>query len=175
MRSRLFSYAIIVALIGTLNLTTGCAWWKKHFGKKDQTTQPVAPLDQSGGIGMTERGPLGVGDRSQFAADIVYFDYDSSRVKPSEVSKLEAVAAVMRGNSKNLIVEGYTDERGTAEYNRALGERRAQACREELVHMGVNASRITTISYGKERAAEPGHDEMAWSKNRRCEFVVAGP
>jgi peptidoglycan-associated lipoprotein len=67
-------------------------------------------------------------------------------------------------------VEGHCDERGTAEYNRALGERRAGAAREELVRMGVEAERITTISYGKDRPADPGHDEASWAKNRRCEF-----
>jgi peptidoglycan-associated lipoprotein len=177
MRNRFFSYAVILTLIGALNLTTGCAWWKKNFGKKQQPTgQTPPPMGSDTGIPMgTERGMLGAGDRSQFAADTVYFDYDSAKVRPSEVSKLETVAAAMKGSSKSLIVEGYTDERGTAEYNRALGERRAQACREELVHMGVSSSRITTISYGKERPAELGHDEAAWSKNRRCEFVVAGP
>jgi peptidoglycan-associated lipoprotein len=178
MRSRFVSYAIIVALIGALNMTTGCAWWKKNFGKKQSSTsgETPPPLGVDTGIPMgTERGPFGSGDRTQFAADIVYFDYDSAKVRPSQVSKLEAVAAGLKGNSKNLIVEGYTDERGTAEYNRALGERRAQACREELIRMGVSPSRITTISYGKERPADPGHDEAAWAKNRRCEFVVAGP
>jgi peptidoglycan-associated lipoprotein len=69
-------------------------------------------------------------------------------------------------------VEGHCDERGTAEFNRALGERRALAAREELVKQGADGSRITTISYGSDRPADMGHDEAAWSKNRRCEFVV---
>jgi peptidoglycan-associated lipoprotein len=176
MRSKFFSYAILLALIGTLNLTTGCAWWKKHFGKKgagSESGQNVAPLGTGGEIAGSERPPItGDLDHTTFAADTVLFDFDSAKVKPGEVHKLEAVATAMKGNSKNLIVEGYTDERGTAEYNRALGERRAQSCRTELVHLGVNASRITTISYGKDRPADPGHDEAAWAKNRRCEFAL---
>jgi len=175
MRSRFFSTAIIVALIGTLNLTTGCAWWHKHFGPKT-TQQPGAPPPLAGGGGditMSERGPITGGDRSTFAAQTVYFDYDSARIKPGEVSKLEAVATALKANNKNIVVEGHTDERGTAEYNRALGERRAQAAREELVRLGVAASRITTISYGKERPVDPSHDDTAWSRNRRAEFVIS--
>lgn len=175
MRSKFFSYAIILALIGTLNLTTGCAvkrWWNRHFGPKDGSTPP--PLGQSGDLGMSERGPIGAMDRSTFSAQTVYFDYDSAKVKPSEFSKIEAVAAALKGNSRNLMIEGHTDERGTAEYNRALGERRAQATREELVHLGIGSSRITTISYGKERPIDPSHEDTAWSRNRRAEFVVVG-
>ena len=105
---------------------------------------------------------------------MVFFDYDSAKIKPSEFHKIEAVANGLKGNSKSLVIEGHTDERGTAEYYRALGERRAQAAREELIHLGIAASRITTISYGKERPVEASHDDTAWSRNRRAEFVVAG-
>ena len=175
MRSKFFSYAIILALIGTLNLTTGCAWWKKHFGKKDQSGQNLPPLGAGGDVPGSDRSAFGgPQDRSTFAADTVYFDYDSAKIRPSEVSKLEAIASVMRSNNKNLIIEGNTDERGTAEYNRALGERRAEAAREELIRLGVSASRISTISYGKDRPADTGHTEEAMAKNRRDEFVVVG-
>jgi peptidoglycan-associated lipoprotein len=104
----------------------------------------------------------------------VYFDYDSAKIKPSETSKLQAVASALKSSSNKLVVEGHCDERGTAEYNRALGERRAQAAREELVGLGISADRISTVSYGKERPADPGHEDTAWSRNRRCEFVVVG-
>jgi peptidoglycan-associated lipoprotein len=156
---------------------TGCApfkrWWHKHFGPKGPSTE-VAPLPQGTGIVMTERGPVGSMDYKTFEAQMVYFDYDSARIKPSEFSKIEAVANALKGNNKNIIIEGHTDERGTAEYNRALGERRAQAAREELIHLGIAASRITTISYGKDRPIDPTHGETAWSRNRRAEFVVVG-
>ena len=114
-------------------------------------------------------------DRAQFAAQTVYFDYDSAKIKPSEHSKLEAIAVALKGNAKKLVIEGHTDERGTAEYNRALGEKRAQAAREGLVSLGLAADRMTTVSFGKDRPIEPLHNDTAWSKNRRCEFVVAGP
>jgi peptidoglycan-associated lipoprotein len=102
----------------------------------------------------------------------VYFDYDSAVIKTSEKKKLAAVAAALKGNSKKLVVEGHCDERGTEEYNRALGERRARAAQAELVSLGIDASRISTISYGKDKPVDLGHDASAWGKNRRCEFVL---
>jgi peptidoglycan-associated lipoprotein len=115
-------------------------------------------------------GAEGLPEHGQFPA--VLFDYDSARIRPSEESKLEAVAAYLKANPGKLVVEGHCDERGTAEYNRALGERRALAARDELVKLGVDTGRMSTISYGRERPADTGHDETAWAKNRRCEFVV---
>jgi peptidoglycan-associated lipoprotein len=110
------------------------------------------------------------------AADTAYFDFDSSVVKSSEDSKVAAVAEYMKANTANaLSVEGHCDERGTEEYNRALGERRALALREALVTKGVDAGRILTKTFGKDRPAVQGHDEAAWSKNRRGEFVVLTP
>ena len=171
MRSKFFSYAILMALIGALSLTTAC----KKGNKNKAGTGALPPLGAGGEIPAGERPPIGgPQDRSTFAADTVYFEYDSAKIKPSEVSKLEAIAAGLKGNNKNLIVEGNTDERGTAEYNRALGERRAEAAREELIRLGIAASRITTISYGKDRPADTSHDDAAMAKNRRDEFVVVG-
>jgi peptidoglycan-associated lipoprotein len=81
----------------------------------------------------------------------------------------------MKANTgKQLIIEGHCDERGTAEYNRALGERRALAAREELARKGVANGRMSTVSYGKDQPVDPSHDDTAWSRNRRCEFVIAG-
>ena len=115
-------------------------------------------------------------DPSQFQADTVYFDFDSSVVKPSEKSKLAAVADFLKSNPADAVkIAGHCDERGTEEYNRALGERRALALREELVGLGIDATRVDTISYGKDRPADPGHDEAAWSKNRRGEFILLTP
>lgn len=115
-------------------------------------------------------------DRTAFSADIVYFDYDSAAIKGGEESKLAAVASALKSDSSAaLLVEGNCDERGTEEYNRALGERRALASREALANAGVDASRVVTRSYGQDRPADPGHTESAWSKNRRDEFVLLHP
>jgi peptidoglycan-associated lipoprotein len=171
MRSKVFSFAIILALIGTLNLT-GCKAFKAKSSSGGTGTEgTIPPLDRGESYPGGPR-PLITGELPHGQFVPVYFDFDSAKVRPSEMSKLETVAAAARGNSKQIVIEGYCDERGTAEYNRALGERRAQAAREELVRMGIDASRISTISYGNERPADPAHDESAWAKNRRDEFVI---
>jgi len=109
-------------------------------------------------------------DRSQFSP--VYFSYDGMTVSGAELSKLDTVAAAMKKMSSDLIIAGFTDERGTEEYNRGLGERRAQAVRESLIGMGINGSRIQTVSFGMEMPADPASNESAWAKNRRAEFGI---
>jgi len=109
-------------------------------------------------------------------ADTVHFDYDSSVVKAGEKPKVEAVADYLKGNRSSAVkIEGHCDERGTEEYNRALGERRALALREELARLGIDPGRVDTISYGKDRPVDTGRDESAHRKNRRGEFVVLTP
>jgi peptidoglycan-associated lipoprotein len=111
-----------------------------------------------------------------FKSDTVYFEFDSSSVKPAEKSKVAAVADQLKSSTSDAVrVEGHCDERGTEEYNRSLGERRALALREELVTLGIDPTRVDTISYGKDRPAETGHDESAWKKNRRGEFILLTP
>lgn len=115
-------------------------------------------------------------DRNAFAAETLYFEYDSSVIKSSEESKISAVASALKSDaSAKLLIEGNCDERGTEEYNRSLGERRALAAREALANAGVDASRVATRSYGEDRAADPGHTQSAWAKNRRDEFVLLHP
>jgi peptidoglycan-associated lipoprotein len=107
---------------------------------------------------------------SQFTP--VYFEYDSAQINDSERTKIEAVAEQLKTGSLNVIVEGHCDERGSNEYNLALGERRALAIRAYLVGLGIDASRIQTKSYGEERPAALGHDDASWSQNRRGEFSL---
>ncbi len=115
-------------------------------------------------------------DRASLAAHTVYFDFDSSVIKNNERPNVEAAAAYLKANPKvGLRIEGNCDERGTEEYNRALGERRALAARELIVASGVEADRVVTVSYGKDKPADPGHNEAAWAKNRRDVFVVLIP
>jgi peptidoglycan-associated lipoprotein len=105
----------------------------------------------------------------------LFFEYDSSDIPTEGRAVLEANAAVMkRYPSWSVTIEGHCDERGTAEYNLALGERRAVAARAYLVSLGVSADRLRTVSYGKEFPFDPGHDESSYIKNRRAHFVVTG-
>ena len=103
----------------------------------------------------------------------VFFALDSNEVDASGQQVLQANADVLKKYSSwQVTIEGHCDERGTAEYNLALGERRAVSARTYLVSLGIPADRIKTVSYGKEFPFDPGHDESAWSKNRRAHFVV---
>ena len=116
-------------------------------------------------------------NREVFAADMIHFDFDKSNIRTADVPKLEDIAQRMKGEFKGkfLRIEGYCDERGTEEYNRALGDRRALSARETLARLGVNPEDVQTISFGEEKPADPGHNEAAWAKNRRCEFVLLTP
>jgi peptidoglycan-associated lipoprotein len=102
----------------------------------------------------------------------IYFDFDSQTVRTSENGKIQEIAGFMKQSSSEIIIAGFTDERGTAEYNRGLGDRRAGAVRESLIAQGVEANRIQTVSFGLEMPADPGHSEAAWAKNRRAEIGV---
>jgi len=115
-------------------------------------------------------------DRETLASYTVYFDFDSSVVSSSEEGKVVDVADYLKQHTSDMVlIEGHCDERGTEGYNLALGERRALALREALVGVGVSPDRVHTISYGEERPADPNHDEIAWSKNRRGVFVLLLP
>ena len=104
---------------------------------------------------------------------VIYFAYDSDVLVPSETANLDKIAAYLQKNpSLGLVIEGHCDSRGTDEYNRALGERRANAIRAYLVTKGVADGKIKTVSYGEDKPAGDGHDESAWSRNRRGEFAI---
>ncbi len=103
----------------------------------------------------------------------VYFDYDAWQVGDQGKAVLERIAAKVKQNrGAHVRIEGNCDERGTEEFNMALGESRAREAKKYLIHLGVPASHIETVSYGKERPAASGHDESAWSKNRRDDLVI---
>jgi peptidoglycan-associated lipoprotein len=192
MKSKILTYLVAFAVALTLT-TTGCR--KKPVGVTQlpgQTTTvgsgsqtQLPPGGQvPGGETAMGGGPLAnqddlanyIQDSAALAADTVHFEYDSAVVKKSEQAHVEAVAAALQSDSAvKLLIEGHCDERGTEEYNRALGERRALALREALVKAGVVPDRIRTLSYGKDKPLDPGHSEAAWKKNRRGMFVLLHP
>jgi peptidoglycan-associated lipoprotein len=107
------------------------------------------------------------------ALKTVYFDFNSSSLSGSARDALSNNAEFLKSNgSVEVQIEGHADERGGVQYNLALGEKRAMTVKQYLVSMGVNSSRISTISFGKERPIAFGHDESSWSRNRRANFVV---
>ena len=105
------------------------------------------------------------------AAKVIYFDYDSYSVKPEFQSVIEAHAQYLKSNQRAKVsLEGHTDDRGSREYNLALGQKRADAVRQSLTLLGVNAAQIESVSFGEEKPAVAGSDEAAYAKNRRAEF-----
>jgi peptidoglycan-associated lipoprotein len=103
----------------------------------------------------------------------IHFDFDRYNLRPGDASILKENAALLKKYANVKIqIEGHCDERGTVEYNLALGERRANSAKDYLVSLGISQARISTISYGKEKPLDPSHNEAAWAKNRRAHTVV---
>jgi peptidoglycan-associated lipoprotein len=112
----------------------------------------------------------------QFKADTIHFMFDSSAIRSGDKSKVAAVADYLKQNPQAAVrVEGNCDERGTEEYNRSLGERRALAAREELVRQGITPDRVDTLSYGEDKPLDSGHNESAWKQNRRDDWILLKP
>ena len=131
--------------------------------------EPFAEEPLSEGSGSDAAGAGGAG---ALPLETVYFDYDSDELSPGALAVLERNAAWMRANAgTRVLIEGNTDERGTLEYNLSLGARRANAVRNQLIRLGIPAAQLETISFGEDQPADSGHDEAAWSKNRRCDFT----
>ena len=103
----------------------------------------------------------------------IYFDYDQSSVNDDGRSKLQTIATALKGKKIKVTVEGHCDERGSNEYNLALGERRSQSVKSYLQKLGVSSDRVAAISYGEERPSVNSSEESGWSKNRRAELVIA--
>lgn len=168
----LFSLTLIIAI-------SACS--KKEVRQDEPLMTPsegdagaAVPTDKSVGSGDTGGGmEAGAGAVSSEELQTVYFDFDSYRISSSGREAIRANASWLKANpSATVQIEGHCDERGTTEYNLALGDRRANAVRDALVKAGISRNRLSTISYGEERPADPGHDEAAWSKNRRGQFVT---
>ncbi|OHC74648.1 MAG: peptidoglycan-associated lipoprotein [Rhodospirillales bacterium RIFCSPLOWO2_01_FULL_65_14] len=159
----------ILGLIAAVALVAACETASEGGGA--QTGGGATSATTSAGAirpGSQEDLVVNVGDR-------VFFDFDKFNLKPDARKTLEKQAAWLKANpSVRVTVEGHCDERGTREYNLALGERRANSAKDYLVSLGVNPGRLKTISYGKERPVAMGSNEAAWTQNRRSVTVVSG-
>ena len=162
----------LVVLVSAALLLPACTLFKK---KTHDEYAGVDGHDYVAGIPLGERGD-GASflssnvTRNQF--EPVHFAFDSYAVSGEEMYKIHAVADAMRSTGNTVIIAGFTDERGTEEYNRGLGEKRALAVREALSGAGIRAHRIQTVSFGKEMPVDPASNESAWAKNRRAEFGI---
>src|SRR5688572_10730427 len=180
---------IFVAGVLLATLATGCKKGPKNLTHlpnqqarppQDGMSGPIQGgnrVNQGDLTGSTLPGPISdnpLQDREPLAAQTVYFDFDRSAIKPSEQGKLDAVATYVKSNQGiQLLVEGHCDERGTEEYNRSLGERRAIAAREYLLQKhGISSEMITTASFGEDKPKSLEKTEEGYAQNRRAEFVI---
>jgi peptidoglycan-associated lipoprotein len=168
MNATLLRIAALLLVAVSLN---GCALFKKkgagQYAGTDGDYVSGTPLpDRQDGASFLSSNV----DKSQFPP--VYFGYDSYSVEGSEMGKIEEAARGLSGSGSTVIIAGFTDERGTEEYNRGLGERRALSVREALIQRGCDPSKLQTVSFGEEMPADSGGGESAWAKNRRAEFGV---
>ena len=169
--SRLKNSALFSAAIALAVAFSSC----QNFGKKNGASGGGADGDYVNGTPLPER-QEGVSflspnvDRHRFAP--VHFAFDSYAVDQSDEPKLDEVADFLKSGGSSVIVAGFTDERGTPEYNRGLGERRAGSVREFLIRRGAPAGKIQTVSFGSEMPVDPASNESAWAKNRRAEFGI---
>lgn len=147
----------LLAVFASFLLLAGCESTSEGSGSASGSgAQSANAASGAGGAG------------SRISNNDVLFDTDKSDLRPQARATIESWAGWMRGNpSSTVTIEGHADERGTREYNLALGDRRAQAAKNYLVALGVSPNRVRTISYGKERPAADGHSEQAWAQNRR--------
>jgi peptidoglycan-associated lipoprotein len=123
-------------------------------------------------VARKERGIEGEVGESKLLKDI-HFDFDKYDIRPGDAEVIRGNAALLMKNATVKIqIEGHCDERGTIEYNLALGERRANSAKKSLISLGIKADKISVISYGKEKPLDPGHNEEAWTKNRRGHFII---
>ena len=172
MKMRMTSLAAIAL---ALSLTAGCAHRRaQERPPEPPTTTELTPNDGLGNDGAQEGGP---GSRADFLrsvpADRVFFDFDSYSIDAEDRATLDAQAQwLQRYPNVRVTIEGHADERGTREYNLALGDRRANAARDYLQSRGIGPDRMTTISWGKERPQNPASNEEAWAQNRRAVTVV---
>ena len=164
----------ILSIAAALLLVAACATESTDDGQTAGGGQKSSSAAVSSGSTVSAPTP---GSAEEFitVGDRVYFDLDKSEIRSSDASTLNDQAAwLKRYPNVTIVIEGHCDERGTREYNLALGERRANAVKEYLVSRGIPASRIDAISYGKERPAVLGSNESAWQQNRRGVSVIRG-
>jgi peptidoglycan-associated lipoprotein len=179
------SSVTLVALLITF-LFTGCAKEEPPPPTAEAQPRPLAPSPGGPPLGGPGTGTSGITSETtrtqrfqqavqEFQNQDINFDFDQYDLRPDARAILDRKAAFLNENgSVRTQVEGHCDERGTSAYNMVLGERRANAAKQYLATTGISASRMATISYGKERPLDPGHNEAAWSRNRRDHFVVTG-
>lgn len=178
MKIKSFCLLLFVALVGFSLIGCSCA----TQAMKGEQAPPKAPEEKKI-VAMEEKKEVAVVKEETppppaqpvapgVVLNAVYFDFDKYNIRPADAEILKSNLDWFKANpNKKVRIEGNCDERGTVEYNLALGQKRADAARTYLTNLGIDAKLLETISYGKEKPADPAHNEAAWAKNRRDDFV----
>lgn len=164
----------VACLMLLLLVTAGCG---KKAVKTTPAPEPRATVTEAEPQPeATEPAPASPAPAAPVVLENVYFDFDKHHLTPAARDILAKHAVTLQQRPEiPIVIEGHCDERGTIEYNLALGDKRAAAVKSFLISLGIASSRLSTVSYGKERPAELGQNEFAWAKNRRSEFVIKIP
>jgi peptidoglycan-associated lipoprotein len=184
--------ALLLAVV--MLVCYGCASKPAQIGQKSLTAEEQARLNQEESLKRKEReGRISEEElarsrsererlerekalqekKASVPVSDIYFEYDSHAVQSEDLPKIKEMSEWLKANSGvRIVVEGHCDERGTVEYNLALGQKRAEVVKNHLTKFGIDEKRIRTISFGKEMPADPGHTEDAWAKNRRVHFAA---
>jgi peptidoglycan-associated lipoprotein len=172
MRKKLWVSLLLAFVIPGLLFTASCA--KKEVMEPEEPAaaeEDAAAAEQAAAEEAARKAAMDA--REMFLYEDIYFEFDKSDLLAEAQEVLRGKAEYLKDNPDILvIIEGHCDERGTNEYNLALGDRRASSAKDFLVNLGIAGSRLTCVSYGEERPADPGHDEEAWAKNRRAHFTI---
>ena len=176
MQKKMWLMIALLLVIPVLLFTIGCQKKAVTQAKAPAPAPAAAPAPAPAPAPTPGKGPAPAAPPAASAMvmeEDIYFDFDKSTLTPAAQDNLMKKAAWLRANpNAGVAIEGHCDERGTNEYNLALGDRRADSAKAFLVDLGIAASRLTTVSYGEERPVCSQHDEECWSKNRRANFVV---
>jgi len=158
--------AVLVAVLA------GCATQSGEQSSSASSSQPApAPAPSARSAPATSIASVRASEKMAPQTRSVYYEFDKADIKPEAVKVIEANAQYLRDHQTKIRVEGNADERGSREYNLALGQRRADAVMKRMTLLGIPGDRIETVSYGKEKPKATGHDESAWSENRRSDIV----
>lgn len=180
MKKRYARLILLVVLVAAVAMMIGCGGKKMRSLEEEEAAQAEARLraaeeEEARRAREAEEAikPIESAEEETIEFGYIRFDYDKYNLSGKAISTLSGNAEILMDHpNMDIAIQGHCDERGTDEYNLALGEKRAQAARDFLVNFGIAKSRISVISYGEERPLDPGHDEEAWARNRRAEFVT---
>lgn len=173
MKLRLLSLVVVVVALGFF--LSGCGCFQQAM--RGETAPPPAPEqkaaapEQKQEVAAAQEAPAPAAVAAAVELTDIHFDFDKYDIRPGDGEILKKDYEWFGANAGKVRIEGNCDERGTVEYNLVLGQKRADAAKRYLVGLGVDGSRLNTISYGKEKPVDPGHNEAAWAKNRRDHFT----